>query len=339
MVVKKMSERLLEVNNLQTYFYTSSGVVKSVDGVSFSLDKGETLGIVGESGSGKSVTASSIMRLVPSPPGKIVGGDIIFDGKDVLGLSQKELLDLRGKDIAMIFQDPMTALNPVFTIGQQISEAILIHRKMSKGDAKTLAIKALETVGIPDAESRYKNYPFEFSGGMRQRAMIAMAIACNPKLLIADEPTTALDVTIQAQVLELMKDLQKELNTSILIITHDLGVIWEMADYVMVMYAGKTVEYTDTINLYKNPRHPYTWGLLDSIPKRSSEKNEPLNTIEGNPPDLRNTGIGCNFAGRCPYAKDICSKKQPPLIELEPNHFVACHFQTKEEALTRRSEI
>lgn len=334
-----MSERLLEVNNLKTYFYTSSGVVKSVDGVSFSLDKGETLGIVGESGSGKSVTASSIMRLVPSPPGKIVGGDIIFDGRDVLGLSQKELLDLRGKDIAMIFQDPMTALNPVFTIGQQISEAILVHRKMSKGDAKTLAIKALETVGIPDAESRYKNYPFEFSGGMRQRAMIAMAIVCNPKLLIADEPTTALDVTIQAQVLELMKNLQKELNTSILIITHDLGVIWEMADYVMVMYAGKTVEYTDTINLYKNPRHPYTWGLLDSIPKRSSEKSEPLNTIEGNPPDLRNTGIGCNFSSRCPYAKDICSKKQPPLIELEPNHFVACHFQTKEEALTRRSEI
>lgn len=334
-----MNERLLEVNNLQTYFYTSSGVVKAVDGVSFSLKKGQTLGIVGESGSGKSVTASSIMRLVPSPPGKIAGGEIIFDGKDILELSRKELLNVRGRDIAMIFQDPMTALNPVFTIGKQISEAILVHRKISKDDAKKLTIQALETVGISDPESRYKNYPFEFSGGMRQRAMIAMAIVCNPKLLIADEPTTALDVTIQAQVLELMKNLQKELNTSILIITHDLGVIWEMADYVMVMYAGKTVEYTDMINLYKNPKHPYTWGLLDSIPKRSSEKNEPLNTIEGNPPDLRNTGVGCNFAGRCPYAKDICSKKQPPLIELETNHFVACHFQTKKEALTRRGDI
>jgi oligopeptide/dipeptide ABC transporter ATP-binding protein len=297
------------------------------------------LGIVGESGSGKSVTASSIVRLVPSPPGKIAGGEIIFDGKDILKLSRKELLNVRGRDIAMIFQDPMTALNPVFTIGKQISEAILVHRKISKDDAKKLTIQALETVGISDAESRYKNYPFEFSGGMRQRAMIAMAIVCNPKLLIADEPTTALDVTIQAQVLELMKNLQKELNTSILIITHDLGVIWEMADYVMVMYAGKTVEYTDMINLYKNPKHPYTWGLLDSIPKRNSEKNEPLNTIEGNPPDLRNTGVGCNFAGRCPYAKDICSKKQPPLIELETNHFVACHFQTKKEALTRRGDI
>jgi oligopeptide/dipeptide ABC transporter ATP-binding protein len=339
MVVKKMNERLLEVNNLQTYFYTSSGVVKAVDGVSFSLKKGQTLGIVGESGSGKSVTASSIMRLVPLPPGKIAGGEIIFDGKDILKLSRKELLNVRGRDIAMIFQDPMTALNPVFTIGKQISEAILVHRKISKDDAKKLTIQALETVGISDAESRYKNYPFEFSGGMRQRAMIAMAIVCNPKLLIADEPTTALDVTIQAQVLELMKNLQKELNTSILIITHDLGVIWEMADYVMVMYAGKTVEYTDMINLYKNPKHPYTWGLLDSIPKRNSEKNEPLNTIEGNPPDLRNTGVGCNFAGRCPYAKDICSKKQPPLIELETDHFVACHFQTKKEALTRRGDI
>ena len=212
MVVKKMEEKLLDVKDLKTYFYTSSGVVKAVDGVSFSLNKGKTLGIVGESGSGKSVTASSIMRLIPSPPGTIVGGKIIFDGKDVLKLSQKELLDLRGRDISMVFQDPMTALNPVFTIGQQISEAILIHRKMPKEEAKKLAIQALETVGIPDAKSRYKSYPYESSGGMRQRAMIAMAIACNPKLLIADEPTTALDVTIQAQVLELMKNLQKELN-------------------------------------------------------------------------------------------------------------------------------
>lgn len=334
-----MSKKLLEVNNLQTYFYTTSGVVKAVDGVSFTLDRGKTLGIVGESGSGKSVTASSIMRLIPSPPGKIVGGQITFDGKDILSLSKKDLLDLRGKDIAMIFQDPMTALNPVFTVGEQITEAILAHNDMPKAEAKKLAIEALETVGIPDAAKRYKNYPFEFSGGMRQRAMIAMAISCRPKLLIADEPTTALDVTIQAQVLELMKNLQKELNTSILIITHDLGVIWEMADYVMVMYAGKTVEYTDVISLYQNPMHPYTWGLLDSIPRRDSEKNEPLNTIEGNPPDLRNTGIGCNFAGRCPYAEDICTKQQPPILEIEPDHIVSCHFQTKDKTLKRRRDI
>lgn len=331
-----MFDRLLTVKNLKTYFYTASGVVKAVDGVSFTLDKGKTLGIVGESGSGKSVTASSIMRLIPQPPGKIVDGEIIFEDKNILEMSKNELLDLRGKDIAMIFQDPMTALNPVFTIGSQIKEAILAHRDIPKKEAKKLAIDSLKLVGIPDAESRYDSYPYEFSGGMRQRVMIAMAIVCNPKLLIADEPTTALDVTIQAQVLDLMKNLQKQFNTSILIITHDIGVIWEIADYVMVMYAGKTVEYTDTINLYKNPKHPYTWGLLDSIPKRNSIKNEPLNTIKGNPPDLRTTGVGCNFASRCPYAKEYCKKNEPELIEVEENHFVACHFQTKGSQLVRK---
>ncbi|SKC65702.1 ABC transporter ATP-binding protein [Maledivibacter halophilus] len=334
-----MTDRLLTVNNLKTYFYTASGVVKAVDGVSFTLDKGKTLGIVGESGSGKSVTASSIMRLIPQPPGKIVDGEIVFEDKNIIDMSKNDLLDLRGKDIAMIFQDPMTALNPVFTVGSQIREAILAHRNISKKEAKKLAVDALKLVGIPDADSRYNSYPYEFSGGMRQRVMIAMAVACNPKLLIADEPTTALDVTIQAQVLELMKNLQNQLNTSILIITHDIGVIWEVADYVMVMYAGRTVEYTDTVSLYKNPIHPYTWGLLDSIPKRNIEKNEPLNTIEGNPPDLRTTGEGCNFVGRCPYAKDICRKKQPELIEIEKNHFAACHFQTKDSRLVRKGGL
>lgn len=331
-----MGEKLLEVKNLQTFFYTASGIVKSVDGVSFTLDKGKTLGIVGESGSGKSVTANSIMRLIPSPPGKIVGGEILFEGKDLVKYSKEKMSDIRGKDIAMIFQDPMTALNPVFTVGDQISEAILIHQKVSKSEAKKMAIKALETVGIPDPVSRYKSYPYEFSGGMRQRAMIAMSIVCNPKLLIADEPTTALDVTIQAQVLALMKELQNKLDTSILIITHNLGVVWEVADNVMVMYAGRTAEYADTITLYENSLHPYTWGLLDSIPKLDGDNTKELNAIKGNPPDLRLTGEGCNFADRCPYKQDICTKKTPELIEVEKGHSVACHFQTKESRLERK---
>ncbi|MCR2045115.1 ABC transporter ATP-binding protein [Anaerosalibacter massiliensis] len=334
-----MEEKLLEVKDLKTYFHTSSGVVKAVDGVSFSIDRGKTLGIVGESGSGKSVTASTIMGLIPSPPGKVEGGEIIFEGNDILKIHKEELLNIRGKDIAMIFQDPMTALNPVFTVGYQITEAILAHRDISKKDAKKIAINALEMVGIPDAKSRYKCYPHEFSGGMRQRAVIAMAIVCDPKLLIADEPTTALDVTIQAQILDLMKELQKKLNTSILIITHDLGVIWEVSDYVMVMYAGRTVEYTETKTLYKNAKHPYTWGLLDSIPKLESDSDKMLNTIEGNPPDLRSTGKGCNFAGRCPYAKDICKKSPPKLVEVEPKHFVACYFQTEDTSLGKGGQI
>lgn len=332
----QMSEKLLRVKNLKTYFYTSSGIVKAVDGVNFSLKTGKTLGIVGESGSGKSVTASSIMRLIQSPPGKITDGEIMFEDKDILKLSENEMLKLRGNDISMIFQDPMTALNPVFTIGYQITETILVHQKISKHEAKAKAIKALEVVGIPDAAERYGSYPYEFSGGMRQRVMIAMALACDPKLLLADEPTTALDVTIQAQILELMKNLQKKFNMAIIIITHDLGVIWEMADYVMVMYAGKTVEYTDTNTLYMKSRHPYTWGLLDSIPKRNNDKYEELSTIDGNPPDLRTTGKGCNFAGRCPYAEAICENKPPELVEVEPDHFVACHFQKSDKSLERR---
>ncbi len=334
-----MAEKLLEVKDLKTYFHTSSGVVKAVDGVSFNINKGQTLGIVGESGSGKSVTASTIMGLIPTPPGKVEGGEILFEGKDILKFQEKELLNIRGKDIAMIFQDPMTALNPVFTVGYQITEAILAHQDVSKKEAKKIAINALETVGIPDAKSRYKSYPYEFSGGMRQRAVIAMAIVCNPKLLIADEPTTALDVTIQAQILDLMKELQGKLNTSILIITHDLGVIWEVSDYVMVMYAGRTVEYTETKTLYKKAKHPYTWGLLDSIPKLASDSEKMLNTIKGNPPDLRATGKGCNFAGRCPYVQDICKETPPKLVEVEPEHFVACHFQTEKTSLEKGGQI
>lgn len=328
-----MSAELIKVNNLKTYFYLSSGVVKAVDGVSFTINKGEILGIVGESGSGKSVTASSIMRLMQKPIGRIVGGEIIFDGKDLLKLKDKDMLSIRGREISMIFQDPMTSLDPVFTIGHQIMEIIKIHQNVSKAEAKRIAVEALNLVGIPEAESRLNSYPHEFSGGMRQRVIIAMSIVCRPKMIIADEPTTALDVTVQAQVLNLLKDLQKRLGTSILMITHNLGVVWDMCDRVMVMYAGKTVEYADTKTLYKNPMHPYTWGLLSSIPKLSDDPDKPLTAIPGTPPDLKLTGDSCNFHSRCPYAKDICMKKVPELIEVNDGHYVACHYQTRAESL------
>ena len=316
----------------------STGIAKAVDGVSFTLKKGETMGIVGESGSGKSVTASSIMRLIPEPVGRITNGQILFEDKDIVKMTKKELLSLRGKDISMIFQDPMTSLDPVYKIGEQIVEVIQVHQKVSKEEARKLAVEALEMVGIPEAKSRMNAYPHEFSGGMRQRVMIAMAIVCNPKLIIADEPTTALDVTVQAQVLNLLKDLQKKMNTSILIITHNLGVIWEVCDTVMVMYAGKTVEYAKATTLYDKPLHPYTWGLLDSMPKLSQNTDKPLKAIKGSPPDLKLTGESCNFHNRCPYAQDLCMEKAPGLIELEKDHYVACHFQTKEMNLTRKEE-
>jgi len=320
-----MSTELIKVNGLKTYFYLSSGVVKAVDGVSFSINKGETLGIVGESGSGKSVTASSIMGLLQKPIGKVVDGEVLFEGRDLLKLKDKDMLKIRGKEISMIFQDPMTSLDPVFTIGQQIIEVIKTHQKVSDAEARKIAVEALNMVGIPEAESRLSSYPHEFSGGMRQRVIIAMAIVCKPKLIIADEPTTALDVTVQAQVLNLLKDLQKQLGTSILMITHNLGVVWDMCDRVMVMYAGKTVEYTDTKTLYKNPLHPYTLGLLNSIPKLSGDPNKPLAAIPGTPPDLKLVGNSCNFHNRCTYAKDICREKVPQLTEVEKGHFVACH--------------
>lgn len=293
-----MSENILTVKDLKTYFYTASGIAKAVDGVSFNIAKGETMGIVGESGSGKSVTSSSIIRLLPPRTGKIVGGSIEFEGKDVLALSKKELNDFRGKDIAVIFQDPMTSLDPVFKIGKQMTEMIMAHQNVTKDEAWKMAVEALSKVGIPEPEKRMNSYPYELSGGMCQRVIIAMAVCCKPKLIIADEPTTALDVTVQAQVLELLKELQRDMDTAILLITHNLGVVWEMCDKVMVMYAGNTVEFTDTKTLYSNPRHPYTWGLLDSMPKLSDESKGELKTIPGTPPDLRLTGKCCNFYNR-----------------------------------------
>lgn len=322
-----MSENILTVKDLKTYFYTASGIAKAVDGVSFNIAKGETMGIVGESGSGKSVTSSSIIRLLPPRTGKIVGGSIEFEGKDVLALSKKELNDFRGKDIAVIFQDPMTSLDPVFKIGKQMTEMIMAHQNVTKDEAWKMAVEALSKVGIPEPEKRMNSYPYELSGGMCQRVIIAMAVCCKPKLIIADEPTTALDVTVQAQVLELLKELQRDMDTAILLITHNLGVVWEMCDKVMVMYAGNTVEFTDTKTLYSNPRHPYTWGLLDSMPKLSDESKGELKTISGTPPDLRLTGECCNFYNRCPYVTEACTQSVPPLVEVEPGHFVACHRQ------------
>ena len=322
-----MSENILTVKDLKTYFYTASGIAKAVDGVSFNIAKGETMGIVGESGSGKSVTSSSIIRLLPPRTGKIVGGSIEFEGKDVLALSKKELNDFRGKDIAVIFQDPMTSLDPVFKIGKQMTEMIMAHQNVTKDEAWKMAVEALSKVGIPEPEKRMNSYPYELSGGMCQRVIIAMAVCCKPKLIIADEPTTALDVTVQAQVLELLKELQRDMDTAILLITHNLGVVWEMCDKVMVMYAGNTVEFTDTKTLYSNPRHPYTWGLLDSMPKLSNESKGELKTIPGTPPDLRLTGECCNFYNRCPYVTEACTQSVPPLVEVEPGHFVACHRQ------------
>lgn len=322
-----MSENILTVKDLKTYFYTASGIAKAVDGVSFNIAKGETMGIVGESGSGKSVTSSSIIRLLPPRTGKIVGGSIEFEGKDVLALSKKELNDFRGKDIAVIFQDPMTSLDPVFKIGKQMTEMIMAHQNVTKDEAWKMSVGALSKVGIPEPEKRMNSYPYELSGGMCQRVIIAMAVCCKPKLIIADEPTTALDVTVQAQVLELLKELQRDMDTAILLITHNLGVVWEMCDKVMVMYAGNTVEFTDTKTLYSNPRHPYTWGLLDSMPKLSDESKGELKTIPGTPPDLRLTGKCCNFYNRCPYVTEACTQSVPPLVEVEPGHFVACHRQ------------
>ena len=322
-----MSENILTVKDLKTYFYTASGVAKAVDGVSFNIAKGETMGIVGESGSGKRGTSSSVIRLLPPRTGKIVGGSIEFEGKDVLALSKKELNDFRGKDIAVIFQDPMTSLDPVFKIGKQMTEMIMAHQNVTKDEAWKMAVEALSKVGIPEPEKRMNSYPYELSGGMCQRVIIAMAVCCKPKLIIADEPTTALDVTVQAQVLELLKELQRDMDTAILLITHNLGVVWEMCDKVMVMYAGNTVEFTDTKTLYSNPRHPYTWGLLDSMPKLSDESKGELKTIPGTPPDLRLTGKCCNFYNRCPYVTEACTQSVPPLVEVEPGHFVACHRQ------------
>lgn len=315
--------KLLEVKNLRTYFRTDDGVARSVDGVSFSVDRGETLGVVGESGCGKSVTALSIMGLVPNPPGKIEGGEILFDGEDLTGYDDDQLRGVRGNDISMIFQEPMTSLNPVFTVGDQIDEAILLHQGVSKDEARSRAIEMLDLVGIPAPEQRYDEYPHQLSGGMRQRVMIAIALSCNPKLLIADEPTTALDVTVQAQILELMNKLQEELGMGMMMITHDLGVIAEVCDRVAVMYAGKIVEYSDVDSTFYKPRHPYTIGLLKSIP-RLGDRVEKLATIDGTVPPPTDWPKGCHFCTRCQWADDLCWNDEPQLVEIETGHNVAC---------------
>jgi oligopeptide transport system ATP-binding protein len=317
---------LLEVKNLKTQFFTQDGVVKAVDDLSFYIMPGETLGVVGESGSGKSITGLSLMRLIPSPPGKIVNGEVIFGGKDVLKMTDEQVRHIRGNEIAMIFQDPMTSLNPVLTINRQISESLILHMNMNKDQAKARAIELLKMVGIPNAEERVDQYPHQFSGGMRQRVMIAMALSCNPKLLIADEPTTALDVTIQAQILDLMKTLQTETGAGVMMITHSMGVVAGMADRVQVMYAGHIVETATTEEIFANPRHPYTVGLMKSIPRLDAQKKEKLQPIRGLPPDLIDLPDMCPFVPRCNYAREQCERKNPPLMEVSPGHFSACWF-------------
>lgn len=316
---------LLQVKNLKTQFFTQDGTVHAVNGISFDVSEGETLGIVGESGCGKSVSMLSIMRLIPQPPGKIVGGQVLFDGQDLLKLNDDAIRRIRGNKIAMIFQDPMTSLNPVLTIGQQISEAIVLHLGMSKQAARKRSVELLEKVGIPDAASRLDDYPHQFSGGMRQRVMIAMGLSCNPQLLIADEPTTALDVTIQAQIIDLVKELKAELGMSVIWITHDLGVVAGLADRVIVMYAGYIVESAPVKTLYKDPRMPYTLGLLRSIPRLDEGQRLKLTSIEGLPPDLINTPQGCPFAPRCMFVMERCLVENPPLAPASSDdHLIAC---------------
>ncbi|MBO8141737.1 MAG: ABC transporter ATP-binding protein [Firmicutes bacterium] len=318
---------LLSVRNLKTYFETEDGLVPAVDGISFDLDRGGTLGIVGESGSGKSVTSLSIMRLIPTPPGRILDGEILFEGEDLLKKSPAEMRRIRGNEISMIFQEPMTSLNPVFTVGDQIMEAIILHQKLSKKEARDKAIEMLRLVGIPSPEKRVDDYPHQMSGGMRQRVMIAMALSCNPKLLIADEPTTALDVTIQAQILDLMRKLRDELGTAIILITHDLGVIAEMVEEVIVMYAGKIVEHTDVRSLFRSPKHPYTEGLLGSLPRLHAQQ-ERLESIEGVVPSPFQMPKGCRFHPRCRYAEEICRQEEPELMAVEGGHLAACFRNT-----------
>jgi oligopeptide transport system ATP-binding protein len=315
---------LLEVKNLEVNFKTYGGEVKAVRDVSFHIDKGEVLAIVGESGSGKSVTVQTIMGLIPTPPGKVKNGEVLFQDKDLLKISRREMQKIKGSKISMVFQDPMTSLNPTMKIGKQIEEGLLIHQKLGKTEAKEKAVEMIKLVGIPNPEERYSQYPHEFSGGMRQRAMIAIALACNPELLIADEPTTALDVTIQAQVLDLMKDLQKKTNTSIILITHDLGVVAETAQRVIVMYAGMMIESGTVAEIFDNPKHPYTWGLLESIPDTDSPDKKRLVPIEGSPPDLFSPPKGCPFAPRCKYAMEICLQEMPPSFGEENGHQAKC---------------
>lgn len=315
---------LLEVKNLEVNFKTYGGEVQAVRDVSFHVDKGEIVAIVGESGSGKSVTVQSIMGLIPTPPGKIKNGEILFQDQNLLKLSKRKLQKIKGSKISMVFQDPMTSLNPTMKIGKQIEEGLIVHQNLGKAEAKKRAIEMIRLVGIPNPEERYNQYPHEFSGGMRQRAMIAIALACNPELLIADEPTTALDVTIQAQVLDLMKDLREKMNMAIILITHDLGVVAETAERVIVMYAGMMVESGTVDELFENPKHPYTWGLMESIPDHEAEHKSRLIPIEGSPPDLFSPPKGCPFAPRCKYAMEICLEEMPPAFEVGKEHSAKC---------------
>lgn len=319
-----MKEALLEIEGLKTHFFTSYGTVKAVDGIDLHIDKGETLGLVGESGCGKSVTALSIMRLVPDPPGKIVEGRIVFKGEDILKLKEAEMRKIRGSNIAISFQDPMTYLNPVKRVGDQVAEAIILHQDVAREEALEKAVETMDLVGIPSAAERARDYPHQFSGGMRQRIMIAMAICCGPDLLIADEPTTNLDVLVQDQILEMMDDLQEKIGASILLITHDLGVVAEVSDRVIVMYAGNIMEVSDVIGIFEEPLHPYTQGLLESIPRLNMAKKR-LKSIKGIVPNLIDPLLGCKFHPRCPKAMEICSKMRPKLAKIG-DRYVSCHL-------------
>ncbi len=328
---------LLEVDDLKMYFHTEDGIVHAVDGVSYTLDRGETLGVVGESGSGKSVTAMTIMGLIDMPPGKIEGGDVRYRGRSLLSMSEADMQHVRGNDIAMIFQDPMTSLNPVYKVGKQVGEGLRLHRGYSKKEALDRAIELLDLVGIPEPEKRVNEYPHQFSGGMRQRVMIAMALACDPDILIADEPTTALDVTIQAQIIELMQEMQQKNGNAIIMITHDLGVVADMADKIMVMYAGRPVEFGRADDIFYNSRHPYTWGLIRSIPEQVKDEKKALTPIPGNPPSLINLPMGCPFAPRCPYAQDICHAERPERFDMGDGHYSACHFSSDDSFVARNA--
>lgn len=330
-----MGERLLTIKDLSTHFFTHAGVVKAVNGVSFTLDRGETIGIVGESGSGKTVAAMSLMRLIPDPPGKVVEGSLMLGDRDLRTISDDEMRAVRGNDIAMIFQDPMTSLNPVMKVGKQIAEAIMLHQDKGKSEAWQMAADLLARVGIPDADKRISQYPFEFSGGMRQRVMIAMAISCNPDVLIADEPTTALDVTIQAQIIDVVREMQAQFDSGVILITHDLGVIAEISDKVMVMYGGRTVEYGPVDEIFYNAHHPYTWGLLASLPRLDASEKTRLTPILGQPPNLITLPPGCPFTARCPYRRPQCRDNWPEHESVGPDHGVHCWIPVEERVAIR----
>jgi len=322
---------LLQVKNLRTHFYTEEGLVKAVDGVTYDVQEGETLALVGESGCGKSVSALSLLKLIPIPPGRIVAGEVLFEGEDLMKLNEDELRKIRGNRISMVFQEPMTSLNPVLTIGKQMTEGLELHLKLKREAANARAVQLLEMVGVAEAERRITDYPHQFSGGMRQRVMIAMAMSCNPKLLIADEPTTALDVTIQAQVLEVMARLSREFGTAVIIITHNLGVVARYADRVNVMYAGRIIEMASAVDVYADPRHPYTLGLLKSVPRLDQVTDEKLVPIEGLPPDLGHLPPGCAFYARCTYRIDKCREEYPPFALVAENHYAACWVDVTKE--------